>query len=117
MEEKNQTTPEMTPDEAAASLALATNFQKQLLMGGKKPESEPTEETLEGEESQEQPQSEPVAVEEVVEGPDIGAQMAEMKDSVTSQIDGLKTEVQSLVKESIKSEMAGLTKIIKDALK
>ena len=117
--------PDMNPDEAAASLALATNLQKQLLMQGRSTEktgsSKPVSENMPPE-VQESPPNEPQEANEQEEPKDTSesdstAQMAEMHEKMTSEFEGLKTEVKELVKESIKSEMSGLTKVIKDALK
>jgi len=87
----NDTT-QMTPEEAKASLGIATYLQDQMM---------------------------PQAPQEQEMGQEEGQEMEQPEDTITPRIDELDakfSEFQKEIKSMIKDEIGGLTKEIKDAL-
>lgn len=95
----------LTPEEAKASLGLATRLGEQFLMS--QAQQQMSEEApVKGQEApqQEMGQEMPMAPQVDTEG---------IKNEITASV---KEDIQTIVKEAVKEEMGGLRKELKDAL-
>ena len=113
-EEQQNIIPEMSPDEAMANLAFATNLQEQMLQMQGGGQTTPEEGEIGAEmatEGTETPETGNMPPKE--ETPPTKQKEEENEDDLDSKFE----EVKSELKDTIKEEMSGFKKIIADALK
>ena len=105
-EEQDLNTNELTPEEAKASLGLATRMSEQLLMSQAQPQEEVAQdtppETPESPETQVEPENEEVPIEEETE-PEEPAEEVEYEDA-SEEMEDMKTDIKLLKKAVIGEE-------------
>lgn len=111
-----QQSPEMggdlTPEEAKASLGLATRLSEQHLMSMVPPEEAPTEETQPEapQEPQNEPEEQPVQPEQTKNAEE------EPKAAEKIDLEPLKADIEKTIQEAVKKEMKSLRKELEDEL-